>query len=78
MAKAKLGMTVQPPPKRKSPYAKIGARMQEGAKEQGKLERRGVQILNRLEVDEAIKKSQKKIPKAAPQPPEPGDVDEEG
>jgi hypothetical protein len=60
--RVKLGMTIQP--KKKSPFDKLGGRMLEGEKEQGKLEQRGVQILDRFGA--AARRGQRKLPKAVP------------
>lgn len=58
--KVKLGMTVEAP-KKPGPYDKLGARMDQGAAEEDKLEARGRRLAGR-----AAAKAQGKIPKAVP------------
>ena len=58
---AKLGMTVQPP--KKTPYDKLGQRMETGAREQERLERHGDGF-----VGSAARRTQRRIPKVTPAP----------
>lgn len=58
---AALGMTVQPP--KKSPYDNLAARMEAGAKEQGRLEQHGEAMYG-----EAARRAQRRIPRTTPVP----------
>lgn len=55
MKRTKLGMTIQP--RKPTPYDKLAEKMERGAKEQGKLERRGTPFQERM---------QGRIPKVRP------------
>lgn len=55
MKPAKLGMTVQPP--KRTPYDKLGARMEQGEQDEAKLMRPGTPYQQRL---------QNRIPKVTP------------
>jgi hypothetical protein len=58
---ARLGMTVQPP--KKTPFNKLGQRMQAGSKEQAQLERHGEEM-----VGASAQRTHRRIPKVTPAP----------
>jgi len=63
MAKqAKLGMTIQP--QKPGPYDRLAEKQRKGAAEQGKIEERGVQVLDRMGVSKDARRGQARIPKA--------------
>lgn len=58
----KLGMTIRP--QKPGPYDKLAEKQRRGAAEQGKVEERGVQVLDRMGIAKEAKRGQARIPKA--------------